>query len=48
METLFLNIKISHNKRTFLLPSEEKSNLFLYDIENSIEKFIKLKGNVKQ
>ena len=48
METLFLNIKISHNKRTFLLPGEEKSNLFLYDIENSIEKFIKLKGNVKQ
>lgn len=44
METLFLNIKITHNKRIFLLPVEEKSKLFLYDIEYSIEKFIKLKG----
>lgn len=45
METLFLNIKIIHNKRIFLLPIEEKSKLFLYDIETSIEKFIKLKGD---
>lgn len=44
METLFLNIKIIHNKRIFLLPMEEKSKLFLYDVETSIEKFIKLKG----
>ena len=44
METLFLNIKIVHNKRIFLLPIGEKSKLFIYDIELSIEKFIKLKG----
>lgn len=43
METLFLNIKIVHNKRIFLLPVEEKSKLFIYDIEMSVEKFIKLK-----
>lgn len=41
METLFVNIKIIHNKRIFLLPIEDKSKLFLYDIEISIEKFIK-------
>jgi energy-coupling factor transporter ATP-binding protein EcfA2 len=44
METLFLNIKINHNKRIFLLPVEEKSNLYIYDIEIAVEKFIKLKG----
>lgn len=46
METLFLNIKIVHNKRIFLLPIEEKKKLFLYDIQTSIEKFIKLRGNI--
>lgn len=48
METLFLNIKITHNKRVFLLPVEEKRKLFIYDIEISIEKFIKLKGENKK
>jgi energy-coupling factor transporter ATP-binding protein EcfA2 len=48
METLFLNIKINHNKRIFLLPVEEKKKLFIYDIKTSIDKFIKLKGIDKQ
>ena len=43
METLFLNIKINHNKRIFLLPIEEKKKLLFSDIKISIEKFIKLK-----
>lgn len=45
METLFLNIKIVHNKRIFLIPVEEKKNLLLDDIKESINKFIKLKGS---
>ena len=44
METLFLNIKINHNKRIFLLPVEEKNKLLFSDIKTSIEKFIKLRG----
>lgn len=44
METLFLNIKINHNKRIFLLPIEEKKKLLINDIKNSVEKFVKLKG----
>ena len=44
METLFLNIKITHNKRIFLLPIEEKKKLFITDIKESVSKFIKLKG----
>ena len=44
METLFLNIKINHNKRIFLLPVEEKNKLLFSDIKTGIEKFIKLKG----
>ena len=44
METLFLHIKINHNKRIFLLPTGEKNKLFIYDIITSIEKFIKLKN----
>ncbi len=45
METLFLNIKINHNKRIFLLPVEEKKKLLFLDIKVAIEKFIKLKGS---
>ena len=45
MENLFLNIKIIHNKRIFLLPIEEKKKLFIEDIKESIIKFNKLKGN---
>lgn len=45
METLFLNIKINHNKRIFLLPVEEKNKLLFSDIKTGIEKFIKLKGS---
>jgi len=45
METLFLNIKITHNKRVFLLPTKEKYYLYLNDIIQSIDKFIKLKGD---
>jgi SpoVK/Ycf46/Vps4 family AAA+-type ATPase len=44
METLFLNIKINHNKRIFLLPVEEKKKLLFSDIKVAIEKFIKFKG----
>ena len=44
METLFLNLKINHNKRIFLLPVEEKKKLLFQDIKVAIEKFIKLKG----
>lgn len=44
METLFLNIKINHNKRIFLLPVDEKKKLLFVDIKNAIQKFIKLKG----
>ena len=44
METLFLNIKITHNKRIFLLPIEEKKKLFIADITESVSNFIKLKG----
>jgi hypothetical protein len=45
METLFLNIKITHNKRVFLLPTKEKHYLYLNDLIQSIDKFIKLKGD---
>ena len=45
METLFLNIKITHNKRVFLLPTKEKYYLYINDIIQSIDKFIKLKGD---
>lgn len=45
METLFLNIKIVHNKRIFLIPVEEKKDLLIGDIKESIDKFIKLKGS---
>jgi len=48
METLFLNIKINHNKRIFLLPIEEKKKLLFLDIKVSIEKFIKLKGFLEE
>ena len=44
METLFLNIKINHNKRIFLLPVEEKNKLLFTDIKTSVEKFIKSNG----
>jgi SpoVK/Ycf46/Vps4 family AAA+-type ATPase len=44
METLFLNIKITHNKRIFLLHVEEKNKLLFSDIKMGVEKFIKLKG----
>jgi SpoVK/Ycf46/Vps4 family AAA+-type ATPase len=43
METLFLNIKIVHNKRVFLIPVTEKENLIIGDIKDAIKKFIKLK-----
>jgi energy-coupling factor transporter ATP-binding protein EcfA2 len=43
METLFLNIKINHNKRIFLLPIEEKNKLLFSDIKLSVEKFTKYK-----
>jgi len=46
METLFLNIKINHNKRIFLIPVHEKINLLIEDIKESINKFIKLKGSI--
>ena len=46
METLFLNIKITHNKRIFLLDENEKKKLTLDDVKNSINKFIKFKGNI--
>lgn len=45
METLFLNLKIVHNKRVFLLPIEEKKKLIIKDIGESINKFLKLKGD---
>lgn len=45
METLFLNLKITHNKRVFLLPIEEKKVLIITDIKEAIEKFLKLKGD---
>ncbi len=45
METLFLNLKIVHNKRVFLLPTDQKKKLLIIDIANSIDKFIKLKGD---
>lgn len=46
METLFLNIKIIHNKRVFLMSVEEKNKLLLEDIKEAIKKFIKLKGSI--
>jgi energy-coupling factor transporter ATP-binding protein EcfA2 len=45
MESLFLNIKIIHNKRVFLLPVKEKNILIIDDIKNAIKKFILLKGD---
>jgi SpoVK/Ycf46/Vps4 family AAA+-type ATPase len=45
METLFLNLKIIHNKRVFLLPVIEKTKLTIKDISNSINKFINYKGD---
>ena len=46
METLFLNIRIVHNKRVFLMSVEEKNKLSLEDIKEAVKKFIKLKGSV--
>jgi len=48
METLFLNIKIVHNKRIFLIPVTEKENLTIEDIKEAIKKFIKLKCVTKE
>lgn len=45
IESLFLNLKIVHNKRVFLLPVIDKKKLLIIDIKESIEKFIKLKGD---
>jgi hypothetical protein len=45
MESLFLNLKIVHNKRVFLLSIEEKKKLIIGDIKESIDKFLKLKGD---
>ena len=45
METLFLNIKIVHNKRVFLLEIIEKKDLLLNDINNATTKFLILKGD---
>ncbi len=45
METLFLNLKIVHNKRVFLLPIEDKKKLLIKDIKDSIDKFLFLKGD---
>jgi hypothetical protein len=45
METLFLNLKIVHNKRVFLLPIDDKKKLLIKDIKDSIDKFIFLKGD---
>ena len=45
METLFLNIKIVHNKRVFLLEINEKKDLLLNDINNATTKFLILKGD---
>jgi SpoVK/Ycf46/Vps4 family AAA+-type ATPase len=43
METIYLNIKISHNKRVFLLPLEEKHKLFITDVKMAINNFLLLK-----
>ncbi len=43
METIYLNIKIVHNKRVFLLPLEEKHKLFITDIKMAINNFLLLK-----
>ena len=45
MESLFLNLKIVHNKRVFLLPIDDKKKLLLKDIKESVDKFIFLKGD---
>ncbi len=45
MESLFLNLKIVHNKRVFLLPIQDKKKLIIGDIKQSVEKFLKLKGD---
>ena len=45
METLFLNLKIVHNKRVFLLPIDDKKKLLIKDIKDSIDKFLFLKGD---
>jgi nicotinamide riboside kinase len=43
METIYLNIKIAHNKRVFLLPLEEKHKLFITDVKTAINNFLLLK-----
>jgi SpoVK/Ycf46/Vps4 family AAA+-type ATPase len=45
METLFLNLKITHNKRVFLLTIDDKKKLIIKDIKDSIDKFLFLKGD---
>jgi hypothetical protein len=45
METLFLNLKIVHNKRVFLLPINDKKILLIQDIKDAVLKFIKFKGD---
>ena len=43
METIYLNIKIAHNKRVFLLPLEEKHKLIITDVKTAINNFLLLK-----
>ena len=41
------NIKISHNRRVFLMKEEEKNKLRKEDIETALKKF-KLMKNIKK
>jgi hypothetical protein len=43
METVFLNLKIIHNRRVFLLPIEEKNIVNIKDIQKSFDKLIDLR-----
>jgi hypothetical protein len=48
INNIYLNIKIVHNKRVFLLPVDEKANLLLCDLKLAINNFILLKDIKKK
>jgi hypothetical protein len=41
IETLLLKIKISHSRRVFCKPVEEKTKITLFDLEKGFELFLK-------
>ena len=47
METLFSKVKISHSRRVFCLPKEEKTLISSKDLENGFAIYIKMGDSQK-